>query len=75
MVYRAHFETGWHPVPLVVHRGQLTGLVQPFPAGTRVTLWAEIDGQRVPERGAFGYRVRADWPGRFRRRLLRLVRR
>jgi hypothetical protein len=74
MYYRADFETGWHPVPLVVHRGQLTGLVQPFLAGTHVALWAEIDGQRAPERGTFGYRVQADWPGRIRRQLRRLAR-
>lgn len=70
--YRAHFETEWHPVPLVVHRGNLTGLVQPFLAGTRVQYYAEIWAaggrqQRVPSEGTFSYMVQADWPARIRR--------
>ena len=69
--YRAHFETEWHPVPLVVHRGSLTGLVQPFLAGTHVQYYAEIwaaggGQQRVPAEGTFSYRVQADWPARIR---------
>jgi len=66
----------WHPVPLVVHRGQLTGLIQPFLAGTQVRFYAEAwdnDGQRwrVPPEGVFSYTVCADWPARLRSRLQR----
>jgi hypothetical protein len=62
-------QPGTHPVPLVAHRGRLTGLVQPFPAGTRVTFWAEINGDRRPASGNYGYRVVPDWSGRIRRRV------
>lgn len=70
--YRAHFETDWHPVPLVVHQGCLTGLIQPFLAGTRVRYYAEIRAAggtrcRVPAAGTFSYTVQADWPARIRR--------
>jgi outer membrane protein assembly factor BamB len=62
-------QPGTHPVPLVAHRDRLTGLVQPFPAGTRVTFWAEINGDRHPASGNYGYRVVPDWRGRIRRRM------
>jgi len=72
LYYRAHFETGWHPVPLVVHRGSLTGLIQPFLSETRVQYYAEIwqEGdrrQRIPSEGTFGYTIRVDWAARLRR--------
>ena len=75
--YRAHFEADWHPVPLVVHRGRLTGLIQPFLAGTRVEYYAEIwpeegESTRCPPSGVFCYTVRADWRARAVRRLRRL---
>jgi O-antigen/teichoic acid export membrane protein len=70
--YRAHFETEWHPVPLVVHRGRLTGLIQPSLAGTRVQYYAEVwhkpgRPQRIPPKGTFDYTVRANWAARLRR--------
>ena len=69
MYYRADFETDWHPVPLLYHRHRLTGLIQPFPAGTTVSLWADINGHRVPAEGVYSYRVRPDPMGRLRRRV------
>ncbi|RME42472.1 MAG: glycosyltransferase [Caldilineae bacterium] len=78
--YRAHFETDWHPVPLVVHGGRLTGLIQPFLAGTRVAYYAEVwpeSGRplRLPAEGVFEYTVRPDWRARLSHRLRRLRRR
>lgn len=64
-------DSALHLVPLVVHEGVITGLVQPFPAGTTVRLWAEINGRRLPDSGDYGYQVRADWPGRLRRKIRR----
>ncbi len=58
-----------HPVPLVVHQGQLTGLVQPFPAGVHVEFWLESEGERWPTVGSYNYKVVPDWPARLRRRL------
>lgn len=64
-------ESAIHPVPLVVHRGRLTGLVQPFPAGIEVKYWLENErpGKSLP--GVYHYKVVRDWPGRIRRRLRR----
>lgn len=78
--YRAHFENTWHPVPLVVHRQQLTGLIQSFLAGTRVDYWAEIADsggawRRVPAEGVWSYTVQADWRARIVRRLGRWLHR
>jgi hypothetical protein len=74
LYYRAEFEAQWHPVPLVVHRGKLTGLIQPFLAGTQVQYYAileELEGGavRVPKQGTFSYKVRRDWGSRLRRRI------
>jgi hypothetical protein len=69
MTYRTDTESDWHPVPLVNHQGQMTGIVQPFPAGTTVRFWAELDGRRMPETGTFNYSVRADLPGRIGRKI------
>jgi len=73
MYYRAHFENVWHPVPLVVHRGSLTGLIQPFLKETNVQYYAEIKNktgiQRIPEKDFFTYQVSPDWAARLARRL------
>lgn len=58
-----------HPVPLVVHHGKLTGLVQPFPAGVNVEFWLESEGERWPTVGSYNYKVVPDWSARLRRRL------
>jgi hypothetical protein len=60
-----------HPVPLVVHRGQLTGLVQPFPAGMKVNYWLEGEDERQMAMNTYHFNVVRDWPGRLRRRLRR----
>jgi hypothetical protein len=69
MYYRTGTESDLHPVPLVSHQGQMTGLIQPFPAGTIVHFWAEIDGQRIPASGTYNYHVRSDLPGRIGRKI------
>jgi WD40 repeat protein len=69
MTYRSDTESDWHPVPLVNHQGQMTGLVQPFPAGTTVRFWAESDGRRMPETGTYNYSVRTDIRGRISRKI------
>jgi hypothetical protein len=70
MFYHAAFETNWHPVPLVQHRGRLTGLIQPFPKGTQVDYYAEVlvGTQRSPSEGNYQYETQADWLGRVQRR-------
>ncbi len=78
MHYRADFESEWHPVPLVVHDGKLTGLIQPFLAGTEVQYYAvfeETGGDivRVPKAGAFKYSVNLDLVSRVRRILRKLT--
>ena len=75
MCYQAQFETKWHPVPLVLHAGKLTGLIQPFPAGTTVSYWAGINGQRQPASGTYTYRVTADLCGRLQRKVQRWMQR
>ena len=40
--YYADHEDVWHPVPLVKHGDALMGLVQPFPAGRTVRLFAQL---------------------------------
>lgn len=69
MTYRADFERESHPVPLVVHQDALTGLIQPFPAGARVTFSADVGGQPHPAEGFYRYTVRRAWGKRIRRRL------
>ncbi len=69
--HRAAKEPGIHPVPLVVHQGRLTGLVQPFPAGSKVKYWLKNEGQEKPVPDVYHYNVVRDWPGRIRRRLRR----
>ncbi len=69
--YKAAKEPGIHPVPLVVHQGRLTGLVQPFPAGSTVKYWLKNEGQEKLIPDVYHYNVVRDWPGRIRRRLQR----
>lgn len=70
-LYNSDKESGIHPVPLVIHRGRLTGLVQPFPAGIKVNYWLENDSQGKIVSDVYQYNVVRDWPGRIRRRLRR----
>ena len=49
--YRADHEPAWHPVPLVIHAGNLTGLIQPFPRGTEVAFFVQVfarHGEKTP---------------------------
>jgi len=55
MFYQSNLDSSRHPVPLVKHRGTLTGIVQPFPAKTEVSVWAEINGMRTPETGTYSH--------------------
>jgi hypothetical protein len=78
MYYRADFESEWHPVPLIVHQGKLTGLIQPFLAGTEVQYYALLEGTRgdagrIPQAGTFSYKVGMDLGSRVRRRIRRLI--
>ena len=78
MHYRADFESEWHPVPLVVHDGKLTGLIQPFLAGTHVEYYAIFerkngDIKRVPQAGTFFFKVVLDLGSRVRRKLRTLI--
>jgi hypothetical protein len=78
MQYRADFESEWHPVPLVLHQGKLTGLIQPFLAGTKVQYFASFKGSdgdtvRVPQTGAFTYSVDRDIRSRLHRKFRKLI--
>lgn len=73
MYYKADIETDWHPVPLMVHRGYLTGIIQPFLAGARVEYYAKINDMngkmvRYPAKGYFRYTVQQNWPDTIFRR-------
>lgn len=77
MYYKAQFEAEWHPVPMVVHKGLLTGLVQPFVAGTSVEYYAKglvvkEPFRRFPNEGTFEFRVTANWPLRLKRKVKRI---
>jgi hypothetical protein len=79
MYYRADFESDWHPVPLVVHQGKLTGLIQPFLAGTQVHYYAineAPDGKeiRVPQEGTYNYGIRFDLGSRLQRKINKILR-
>ena len=70
MYYQADFESEWHPVPLVVHAGKLTGLIQPFLSGTKVQYFALLEGNgRFPQSGMFDYSVNFDLRSRLHRRI------
>ena len=71
MYYRPTSREKWHPVPLINLNGQPTGLIQPYPAGTEVSFWADISGQRVPADGFYKYSVAPDISGRLRRKIRR----
>ena len=78
MHYQADFESEWHPVPLVVHQEMLTGLIQPFLAGTKVQYYAIYEEPsdetvRIPQTGTFRYKVDMDLGSRVRHRIRRLI--
>ena len=54
---------------LEVIAGSWDRRVYAWRAGTRVTFWAEINDERRPASGSYGYRVVPDWTGRIRRRV------
>lgn len=75
--YRRRGEDTWHPSPLVIDKGVMTALVQPYLAGSVVELWAEITDEngavtRYPRQGMATVGFRRDLPARVLRRLRRL---
>ena len=74
MYYLGENKGEWHPVPLVVNDGKLTGLIQPFLAGTQVQYYAMVEDPngeaiRVPPQSTFSYTVKMDLNTRLRQKI------